>query len=78
MQLLLPIPLPMRSPDQTLKHVGNKIKERRKQLGYSQAKLAARVGFDSYIVSRIENGHNCRLSTLLLILRTLELELVLI
>ena len=67
----------MRTPEQTLAHVGNAIRERRKQLGYSQARLAERVGIDTYIVSRIENGYNCRLSTLLPVLQTLELELVL-
>lgn len=67
----------MRTPDQTLTHIGKSIRERRQQLGYSQARLAERVGIDTCIVSRIENGYNCRLSTLLPILQTLELELVL-
>jgi predicted transcriptional regulator len=67
----------MRTPDQTLTHIGQAIRERRKQLGYSQVRLAERVGIAHAIVSRIENGYNCRLSTLLPILQTLELELVL-
>ena len=65
----------MRTPDQTLTHIGNAIRERRKALAYSQERLAERVGVARDIVSRIENGYNSRLSTLLPILQTLELEL---
>lgn len=67
----------MRTPDQNLTHVGKAIRERRKQLGYSQERLAHRVGIDKGIVSRIENGYNCKLNTLLDVLQALELELVL-
>lgn len=65
----------MRTPDQNLTHIGNAIRERRKQLGYSQVSLAERVGVDPGIICRIENGYNSRLSTLLPILQTLELEI---
>lgn len=65
----------MRSPDQNLTHIGQKIRERRKMFGFSQEHVADKAGINTCLVSYIENGRNCRLNTLLLILQVLELEL---
>jgi transcriptional regulator with XRE-family HTH domain len=60
-----------------LLYIGQAIRERRKQLKYSQVNLADRVGVDPCIISYIENGRNFRISTLIPILQVLELELTL-
>ncbi len=51
------------------------IAERREKLGLTQAELAAKVGTSQAVISRIENGGNVELKTLLKIARVLNATL---
>lgn len=64
--------------DRALFALADTIRARRATLGQSQAQVAASAGIDAGIVSRIENGYNCRLSTVSRVLEVLGLELVLV
>lgn len=56
--------------------LGNSIRERRRKLGLSQERLAAKVGVRQRTVSDIESAGAGRLDTLLRALGALDLELV--
>lgn len=57
------------------KQIGNLIRRARKQLGWTQTKLADQAGLRQETISLIETGHPAaRLDTLLVILGALDLE----
>ena len=55
-------------------YFGEIIRTRRKELKMSQEKLAAKVGKKRPYISRIENGEDVRISSLLLIAEALDFE----
>lgn len=55
---------------------GNHIRERRRELGLTQEKLAAKIGLRQRTVSDIERSAAARLDTVLRALAALDLELV--
>ncbi len=59
-------------------YFGEIIKKRRKELQMSQQKLAETVGKKRPYISRIENGEDVRISSLLLVANALDLSLQLI
>jgi HTH-type transcriptional regulator/antitoxin HipB len=56
--------------------LANSIRVRRRKLGLSQEKLAAKIGVRQKTLSDIENARSARLDTLLRILAVLDLEIV--
>ena len=56
--------------------LGNCIRQRRRELGLSQEKLAVRVGLRQKTVSDLETSAAARVDTLLRALAALDLELV--
>jgi HTH-type transcriptional regulator/antitoxin HipB len=56
--------------------LGNAIREKRRKLGFSQDRFAAKIGVRQATVSDIENAGAARLDTLLRILAVLDLELL--
>jgi HTH-type transcriptional regulator / antitoxin HipB len=56
--------------------IGNYIRERRRELGLTQEKLAAKIGVRQRTVSDIETSAAARLDTVLRALAALDLELV--
>ncbi len=58
--------------------IQTQIRKAREEKGFTQAELGVRLGQPQSSVSRVERGGDVRLSTLLEIARTLELEPMLI
>jgi HTH-type transcriptional regulator / antitoxin HipB len=56
--------------------MGAALRRRRKELGLSQATAAGSIARRQATISDLENGGDVRLSTLLRLLATLDLELV--
>jgi len=56
--------------------LGNYIRERRRELGFTQENLAAKIGVRQRTVSDIETSAAVRLDTVLRALAALDLELV--
>jgi len=59
-------------------YFGEIIRNRRKELNMSQARLAEAVGKKRPYISRIENGEDVRISNLLLVANALDLSIQLI
>lgn len=55
--------------------IGTRIREMRRQRGWSQEKLGAMVGFSQSKISKIENGYCDSLSDLKLIAKALGVKL---
>lgn len=63
----------------SMKHIGSLLKKARLQKGLSQQALALQVGLPQSHLSKIENGRiNLQISTLIELLRVLELELMIV
>jgi HTH-type transcriptional regulator/antitoxin HipB len=60
----------------TPRQLANSIRVRRRKLGLSQDRLAAKIGVRQGTLSDIENARSARLDTLLRILAVLDLELL--
>lgn len=61
----------------TVKQVGVAIRRRRRSLGWSQGDLGSEAGLRQATISALENGNpGTRLSTLVNVMATLELEAV--
>lgn len=56
--------------------LGNSIRQRRRELGFTQEKLAAEINVRQRTVSDLENSAGTRVDTLLRTLAALNLELV--
>ncbi|MGE5110827.1 MAG: helix-turn-helix domain-containing protein [Acidobacteriaceae bacterium] len=56
--------------------LGNSIRQRRRELGFTQEKLAAEINLRQRTVSDLENSAGTRVDTLLRTLAALNLELV--
>ena len=66
------------SPDDTnliLKEIGSRIRERRKLLASNYEKFAHIHNFNKVTISRIENGENFTLTSLIQVLRVLDISL---
>lgn len=63
---------------QTLRDLASRVKEARERRGLSQRRLAERSGFHQTQLSRVESGHDVRLSTLIDAARLVGLEVVLV
>ena len=66
----------MKTIARTPLQLGNCIRQRRRELGLSQEKLAVRVGLRQKTVSDLETSAAARVDTLLRALAALDLELV--
>jgi hypothetical protein len=65
------------SPDDTnliLKEIGSRIRERRKLLARNYEKFAEANDFNKVTISRIENGENFTMSSLIQVLRVLDIS----
>ena len=61
----------------TAKQIGVAVRRRRRALGWSQSELGSRAGLRQATISVLESGNpGTRLSTLIDIITTLELEMV--
>jgi HTH-type transcriptional regulator / antitoxin HipB len=61
----------------TSKQLGSLLRQRRRELGLSQAALASRIGLRQSTISALEtSAKDTRTATLLSVLATLDLELV--
>ena len=61
------------SPDEVLRELGRRIERRRLDLGLTQAAVADRAGLGKRTVERIEDGEDFQVSTLIGLLRVLDL-----
>lgn len=55
--------------------LGVVVRNARHQIGMTQRELAARAGLDRALLSRVETGRDCRLSTLIRLAEALEARL---
>lgn len=74
-------PIPRESPNmetiaRTPLQLGNSIRQRRRQLGLTQDKLAGKIGMRQRTVSDLESSAAARVDTVLRTLAALDLELV--
>jgi transcriptional regulator with XRE-family HTH domain len=63
---------------QTLRDLAQRLKEARERRGLSQRRLAELSGFHQTQLSRVESGHDVRLSTLIDAARLVGLEVMLV
>jgi transcriptional regulator with XRE-family HTH domain len=61
------------APEAALTELGRRVARRRIELGVTQADVAKRAGLGKRTVERIEAGGDCQVSTLLRLLRVLDL-----
>ncbi len=61
--------------DQKLKEIGSKLKKHRKQHTNNYEVFAKALGFNKVTISRLENGENFTMSSLILVLRVLGISL---
>lgn len=62
------------SPDKIIfKEIGKRLRQIRKQQGYSQDKLAKKAGLGIATLRRIEDGHDSQLGSWLKILKALQM-----
>lgn len=61
------------SNEQILKELGQRLKDTRIAMSYTQKDMAGRAGVSAKTIERIENGENVRIENLINLLRALDL-----
>ena len=61
------------SNEQVLKELGQRLKDTRISMSYTQKEMAERAGISAKTMERIENGENVRIENLINLLRAMDL-----